>query len=154
MKLRTPSYPLLTPAQRAQHPPVYQPLVYADPHTGERSLYGFSSSVCAVVPAGEKLAPDRLDVCELEAVEEPSVRELMYDELLPFATQDRFVYCHQWEEGDLVLWDNLRTIHAATPFNDENHLREMWRTTVQSQPPGGGGGGYGQTVTTGGGGRG
>jgi len=31
--LRTPSYPLLTPKQRAAHPPQYQPLVYADPHT-------------------------------------------------------------------------------------------------------------------------
>ena len=27
VKLRTPSYPLLTPDQRARHPPVYQPLV-------------------------------------------------------------------------------------------------------------------------------
>ena len=158
MKLRTPSYPLLTPEQRAAHPPVYQPLVYADPHTvrrgvrggaffifyvsqvssttnvscrrrcalttqGVKSLYGFSSSVCAVVTAGTQLAPEALDVCELEAAEVPSVRALLYDELLPWATQDRFVYGHAWEEGDLVLWDNPRTIHAATPFDAESHPR-------------------------------
>ena len=98
-------------------------------------MYGFSSSVCAVVPVGAQLAGEALDACELEAREEPSVRELMYDELLPWATQDRFVYSHEWEEGDLVLWDNLRTIHTATPFDAEQHPREMWRTTVASRPP-------------------
>lgn len=46
-----------------------------------------------------------------------------------------FVYSHQWEEGDLVLWDNLRTIHTATPFDAASHPREMWRTTVAARPP-------------------
>ena len=54
----------------------------------------------------------------------------MYDELLPFATQERFTYRHEWRAGDLVVWDNLRTVHAATPFDQELHPREMWRTTV------------------------
>lgn len=135
VRLRTPTYPLLTPEQRRAHPPVYQPIVFTDPATGARSLYGFSSSVCAVVPEGATLDEATLDACELDAHEEPSVRALMYDELLPWATRDEFVYCHEWEEGDLVLWDNLRTIHTATPFNAENHSREMWRTTVQSRPP-------------------
>ena len=30
----------------------------------------------------------------------------------------------------LVVWDNLRTVHAATPFDHGLHPREMWRTTV------------------------
>jgi alpha-ketoglutarate-dependent taurine dioxygenase len=29
-----------------------------------------------------------------------------------------------------VVWDNLRTVHAATPFDHGLHPREMWRTTV------------------------
>ena len=62
---------------------------------GVKSLYGFSSSVCAVLVAGAQLTPDALDACELEAVEEASVRELMYGELLPWATQDR--------QGSLLL---------------------------------------------------
>ena len=78
---------MLTPEQRAAHPPVYAPLVYTDPCTGARSLYGFSSAVCAVLPAGVSLAPEALDAHDLEGVEHPSVRELMYGELLPFATQ-------------------------------------------------------------------
>ena len=138
VKLRTPSYPLLTPRQREEHPPVYNPLLYVDPDTGVESLYGFSSSVCAVLPAGTQLSPEALDACELDAVEDPSVRRLMYDELLPWATRDEFVYRHEWETGDLVVWDNLRTIHTATPFDDENHPREMWRTTVASRPSIGG----------------
>jgi hypothetical protein len=60
-----------------------------------KSLYGFSSSVCAVLAAGAQLTPDALDACELEAVEEASVRELMYGELLPWTTQDR--------QGSLLL---------------------------------------------------
>jgi len=39
--------------------------------------------------SGRPEAPDRHEV---EGVEDPSVRELMYDELLPFATQERFTY--------------------------------------------------------------
>ncbi len=27
--------------------------------------------------------------------------------------QDRFVHVHRWTKGDLLMWDNLRTIHKA-----------------------------------------
>ena len=132
VRLRTPTYPLLTPEQRAKHPPVYQPVARVDPRTGRRSLYGFSSAVCAVVPEGTVLDDDAVDRHELEGWEDPSVRERMYGELLPKATAEAFTRAHAWTPGDLVVWDNLRTIHAATPFEGK-HDREMWRTTVASR---------------------
>jgi len=42
------------------------------------------------------------------------------------------VYEHEWMEGDALIWDNMQTIHAATPLEDGSHAREMWRTTVAS----------------------
>jgi alpha-ketoglutarate-dependent 2,4-dichlorophenoxyacetate dioxygenase len=51
-------------------------------------------------------------------------------ELLEFATQERFVYSHQWRLGDLVIWDNRCTLHRATPFASATHVRDMRRTTV------------------------
>ncbi|WP_084112401.1 TauD/TfdA dioxygenase family protein [Belnapia moabensis] len=34
--------------------------------------------------------------------------------LMTHLTQPRFVYAHEWRAGDLVVWDNRRTLHAAT----------------------------------------
>ena len=36
------------------------------------------------------------------------------------------------EPGDMVIWDNRCTVHAATGFDHERHAREMWRTTLVS----------------------
>ena len=151
VKKRTPSYPLLTPEERAKNPPVFQPVARAvreyyvrssesarssgadekDERSSQRrrSVYGFSSAVCAVVPRGERVEGALLDRYELEGEEDASVRALMYETLLPHCTREAFTYRHAWKVGDVVLWDNLRTIHAATPF-DEAKDREMWRTTV------------------------
>jgi alpha-ketoglutarate-dependent 2,4-dichlorophenoxyacetate dioxygenase len=48
--------------------------------------------------------------------------------LLAFATQERFV--HKWHVGDLVIWDNRRTLHRATLLPSKDHKREVRRTTV------------------------
>jgi alpha-ketoglutarate-dependent 2,4-dichlorophenoxyacetate dioxygenase len=54
----------------------------------------------------------------------------LLDELFDFATQDRFVYSHQWLEGDLVIWDNRCTLHRATPFDRDRYRRDCRRTTI------------------------
>ena len=51
-------------------------------------------------------------------------------ELSDFATQERFVYRHRWQLNDLLVWDNLATMHRATPFDDTRHPRDMRRVTV------------------------
>lgn len=55
----------------------------------------------------------------------------LIDELMAFATQPQFVYAHAWSVGDVVMWDNLATMHRATPFDDQRYRRDVRRTTVR-----------------------
>ena len=57
-------------------------------------------------------------------------RELL-DELMEHATKPQFVFRHRWRVGDVVIWDNLATMHRATPFDDTTHRRDMRRTTCR-----------------------
>ena len=61
-------------------------------------------------------------------------RELL-DELMAFATQSRFVYTHTWKVGDLLIWDNLLTMHRARPFSDLRDIRDVRRTTCREMDP-------------------
>ena len=59
--------------------------------------------------------------------------ELLY-ELMIHYTQPKFSYVHEWEAGDLIIYDNRTLVHAATWFDAEKHPRRMWRTTVSGNP--------------------
>ena len=52
-------------------------------------------------------------------------------ELMEFATQPEFVYSHDWRVGEVVIWDNLCTMHRATEFDDRHYRRDMRRTTCR-----------------------
>jgi alpha-ketoglutarate-dependent 2,4-dichlorophenoxyacetate dioxygenase len=54
----------------------------------------------------------------------------LIDELYAFATQDKYVYSHKWRQGDLVIWDNRCTMHAATPYERDRYKRDCRRTTL------------------------
>ncbi|HEY8069869.1 MAG TPA: TauD/TfdA family dioxygenase [Burkholderiales bacterium] len=94
------------------------PLVRTNPRTQRRSLYLASHASKIVdwpVPEGRLLLRD----------------------LTEHATQPRFVYRHEWRVGDLVIWDNLATMHRGRPFDDVRHRRELRRVTtldVESSP--------------------
>lgn len=60
-------------------------------------------------------------------------RELL-DELLTWTTQDRFSYSHEWQVGDVVIWDNTGMLHRALPY-DPSSEREMHRTTMGGNEP-------------------
>lgn len=36
--------------------------------------------------------------------------------LREWATQPQFVYRHEWQVGDMVMWDNTGTMHRAMPY--------------------------------------
>ena len=55
-------------------------------------------------------------------------------ELLDHVTQPEFRYRHEWQEGELVVWDNRCVLHRATPFDTTRHQRLMQRTTVSGDP--------------------
>ncbi len=56
-------------------------------------------------------------------------------ELIEFATQPKYVFAVDWNVGDLVIWDNLCTMHRGGDFDEVNHRRDMRRTTVREGPP-------------------
>jgi alpha-ketoglutarate-dependent taurine dioxygenase len=51
------------------------------------------------------------------------------DDLLARATGPERVYRHEWELGDLVIWDNTGVLHRACPY-DPTSARDMHRTTL------------------------
>jgi alpha-ketoglutarate-dependent taurine dioxygenase len=58
-------------------------------------------------------------------------RELL-DRLTAHATQDQFVYRHQWQMGDLLVWDNTGTVHRVRPY-DESSGRRLHRFTLNGE---------------------
>lgn len=55
----------------------------------------------------------------------------LINELTLFATPPRFVYAHKWRVGDVLMWDNLCTMHRATAFDDTSVRRDVRRTTCR-----------------------
>jgi len=59
--------------------------------------------------------------------------ELLHD-LLARATTPDHVFRHEWDDGDMVIWDNRGVIHRVQPY-DASSGREMHRTTIQGDEP-------------------
>jgi alpha-ketoglutarate-dependent 2,4-dichlorophenoxyacetate dioxygenase len=55
---------------------------------------------------------------------------LLIWEMIALATQPHLVYSHEWRRGDLVIWDNLATLHRGTAFDDSKYHRELRRVTT------------------------
>ncbi len=104
-----------TDEERARFKPVRQRLVRVHPSTGRKSLYLASH-------AGTILGWSV-----------PEARAFLRD-LVEHATQRQFVYAHRWRVGDLVMWDNRRTMHRARPF-PAHEPRDMRRTTLAGDGP-------------------
>lgn len=57
----------------------------------------------------------------------------LLDRLTAHACAGNRTHHHRWEVGDAVLWDNLRLMHRATPF-DWSEPRRMWHTRIAGDP--------------------
>lgn len=96
--------PPLTQDQRRSKPPVTHPIHFTHPISGREVLYanpGYS-----------------MQINELPAEES--------DELLAFLfehqTQEPFRYRHFWTVGDVLMWDNIGTIHnAVADYGPDDH---------------------------------
>jgi alpha-ketoglutarate-dependent 2,4-dichlorophenoxyacetate dioxygenase len=99
-----------TDDERARFAPVRQRLVRTHPSTGRKSLF-LASHAGGIV--GWPV---------------PEARAFLRD-LVEHATQRQFVYSHRWQVGDLVMWDNRRTMHRVRPY-PEGERRDMRRTTL------------------------
>jgi taurine dioxygenase len=58
----------------------------------------------------------------------------LLDELMTHLTRPEFIYVHEWDPGDLLVWDNRCLVHSATWFDAATLERVMWRTTVHGHP--------------------
>lgn len=104
-----------TDKERAEYPPVRHPLVRRNPVNGRESLFlGAHASHVEGLPVAEGRA--------------------FLKELLDHVTQPQFCYHHEWQEGDLIIWDNRCVLHRATPFDTTRYKRLMQRTTVWGDP--------------------
>ena len=59
----------------------------------------------------------------------PEESERLLDRLVEHACLPPRVHHHQWSVGDVVLWDNRRLLHRATPY-DMSQPRRMWHTRI------------------------
>ncbi len=103
-----------TDEERATRPPARHPLVHVHGPSQRKALY-LASHVCGIVgmPAEAGRA--------------------LIDGLMAFAKQPQFIYAHKWRLGDILIWDNLATMHRATEFDDRKYRRDMRRTTCRER---------------------
>ncbi|WP_126173769.1 TauD/TfdA dioxygenase family protein [Altericroceibacterium xinjiangense] len=52
-------------------------------------------------------------------------------QLVEHCTQPQYTFSVKWNEGDLVIWDNLCSMHRGGDFDYEREKRDMRRTTVR-----------------------
>ena len=69
-----------------------------------------------------------MSVDHVEDVPEPEGRSLI-DRLWAHTLRPENVYQHQWQLGDLVMWDNCGVMHRVTPYAVDSG-RLMHRTTL------------------------
>jgi len=110
---RTLSNRPLTDEETRAFPDVVHPLVRVHPETGEKNLFlGMYAAEIVGMPDAEG-------------------RQLL-DSLLEHASQQKFIYAHQWQPGDVVMWDNRCLLHRAVAnFDRAAHRRILRRIVVQ-----------------------
>lgn len=97
-------------------PPQAHPLARPHPETGRKALFlGMHAAFLDNMDRAAGLA-------KIEALE-------------THATQEQFIYRHNWRAGDLLMWDNRCLMHRADPnFDAALHPRVMHRTCLRGTP--------------------
>ena len=85
----------MTEEQKRQKPPVSHPMVMVHPISGRKILYA---------DPGYTVRIDGMDNHESSELLEFLFRHQL---------QPQFQYAHRWAEGDVLIWDNLQTLHTA-----------------------------------------
>lgn len=105
----------LTPDDLAKMQDIVHPLVVKSPVDGRKALFVTNGSTKAIVgmPDDEGFA--------------------LVAELTAYASQERFVYRHKWRNGDVLIWNDLCTLHRATPYDEAAFERLVYRVWIR--PP-------------------
>jgi alpha-ketoglutarate-dependent taurine dioxygenase len=64
----------------------------------------------------------------------PADSRALLDRLIAHATQERYVYRHEWRMGDLLMWDNTGSMHRVRPY-EASCGRELHRFTLNGEEP-------------------
>ena len=107
---------LMSEAWLKETPPVQHIVVRTIPETGEKALFVGSYATHIVGWPVEK------------------GRGLL-EELLEWSTQRQFVYRHEWQVDDLVIYDNRSCLHRGRPWDSGSYKRIMHRTTLAGDGP-------------------
>lgn len=108
------SRPPLTAEQRRARPPVHHPVLLTHPITGRKVLYA---------NPGYTVRIDGLPEAESEAI-----LEVLFEHQL----QPKYRYEHLWTEGDVMMWDNIGTLHNAVADYGPHQPRYMRRCQVMA----------------------
>jgi taurine dioxygenase len=106
--------PPLSEEQRRRKPPVSHPVFLVHPITGRQVLYA---------NPGYSIRIDGWDAAE-------SDRMLEY--LFAHQLKEEFHYIHRWTEQDLLMWDNISTLHNARPDYGPDEHRLIKRCQVMA----------------------
>ncbi len=103
---------VLNQSQKQKVTWVRHALARAHPRTGRKSLYAVSGSSFGI-----------------EGMDDAAALRLL-DELKEHATQRKYLHTHDYEVGDVIVWDNAQLLHAA-PLTDPEKARTLWRITIK-----------------------
>ena len=106
--------PPLTPEQRAAKPPVVHPIFLKHPITGDTVLYANPGYA--------------IRINELDAKESDEVLEILFEIQL----RPEFRYEHRWRVGDVLMWDNISSIHNAVADYKPDEHRYILRCQVMA----------------------
>jgi alpha-ketoglutarate-dependent 2,4-dichlorophenoxyacetate dioxygenase len=99
-------------AEIDERPKARHPLVHVHKGSGRKSLF---------------IAAHTMDI---EGMDKAEGRKLIAD-LIAHCTQPQYVFSVKWNVGDMVIWDNLCSMHRGGDFDYSNEKRDMRRTTVR-----------------------
>lgn len=116
-RMKDHSRPELTAAQKALTPDVLQPVVRTHPHTGRKCIYVNETYTFGIAGMAEDEARPLLEY------------------LCGHVTRPEHVYRHQWQAGDLIMWDNCSTQHRAIADYALPQRRLMHRTAIKGPVP-------------------
>jgi len=106
--------PPLTEAQRKSKPPVSQPIFLTHPLTGRRVLYANPGYSVRINEMSEQQSEETLEF-------------LFAHQLKP-----EYIYTSSWEEGDVLMWEDIGTIHNAIADYGPHEHRLIKRCQVMA----------------------
>jgi len=111
--------PLKNKDQEDKVPPIPHPIARPHEVTGTKALFAVSGTAYAV----EGMAGDE--------------GKSLLTGLKTHALQDKYVYEHRYEVGDIAIWDTQMTLHCAKPIDlpdGASTERQLWRISVRGKP--------------------